>query len=161
MRDRAAIGRLSDMLSVPPNLRWLFWLAAHALYDHSSLWVSCAEFYCIFCVSICTVQPSAAVKILTLCGSFQARPNFLKNAMSDLRFLILTLSSILAWTFNEWSAPGRKKIGCKTKFNVVSVLKHYFIWFWILTFFYQELTIHCRFSQEWRIKSGLKALNHS
>ena len=38
-----------------------------------------------------------------------SRQNFSKNARSDLRFLILTLSSILDWTFNEWSVPCRKK----------------------------------------------------
>ena len=43
------------------------------------------------------------------------RPNFLKNAKSDLRFLILTLSSILAWTFNEKLVPIRKKIRIQNK----------------------------------------------
>ena len=36
----------------------------------------------------------------------QTRPNFSENAKSDLRFVILTLSSILACTFNESLVPG-------------------------------------------------------
>ena len=41
-------------------------------------------------------------------GTF--RLNFSKNSKSDLRFLILTKSSILDCTFNERLVPGRKKI---------------------------------------------------
>ena len=44
-----------------------------------------------------------------------ARPNFSKkSAKSDLMLLILTISSILDWTFNKWSVPVRKKIGFNT-----------------------------------------------